>query len=240
MSPGKQVLIMSAPVALCLTIGRRPFLLRQTLESLLPLAKFQQIIAINDFGDIESNEVFKELCPSGILISLGVNMGHHRAVDAMYSKVETPYILHCEDDWLFESDLALDDAICLLQSTPTIGSVCLRKVSDFGFTEDEVKKTVLQEKSGVKYRRLDGMHDQWHGFTFNPHVISIDEWKKIGPYSNYKKERHISRKFRSLGKHVAYLEAGSCIHIGQDDSISNPRKTSIFSAGGFLHKLFKN
>lgn len=230
---------MTPSVALCLTIGRRPILLRQTLESLLPLATFQQIIAVNDFGDTESNEVFKELCPSGILINLGVHMGHHRAVDAMYSKVETPYILHCEDDWLFVSKLELDDAIRLLQSTPTIGSVCLRKVSDFGFTENEAKRTVFQEKSGVKYRRLDGMHDQWHGFTFNPHIISIDEWKRIGPYSNYKKERHISRKFRGLGKHVAYLEAGSCIHIGQDESISNPKKVSIFSIRGLLQKLFK-
>ena len=230
---------MSPSVALCLTIGRRPILLRQTLESLLPIATFQQIIAVNDFGDAESNEVFKELCPSGILINLGVHMGHHRAVDAMYSKVETPFILHCEDDWLFVSKLELDDAIRLLQSTPTIGSVCLRKVSDFSFTENEAKMTVFHEKSGVKYRRLDGMHDQWHGFTFNPHIISIDEWKKIGPYSNFKKERHISRKFRGFGKYVAYLEAGSCIHIGQEESISNPKKASIFSIGGLLLKFFK-
>lgn len=229
---------MSPSVALCLTIGRRPILLRQTLESLLPLARFQQIIAVNDFGDTESNEVFKDLCPAGILINLGIHMGHHRAVDAMYLKVEMPYILHCEDDWLFESKLELDDAIRLLQSAPSISSVCLRKVSDFGFSENEEKMTVFQETSGVKYRRLDGMHTQWHGFTFNPHIISINEWKKIGPYSNFKKERHISRKFRGLGKYVAYLEASSCIHIGQDDSISNPSKTSIFSIRGLLHKFF--
>ena len=66
---------MNSEIDLCLTIGRRPTLLRKTLESLLPRANFKKIIAINDFRDEETNDVFKELAPAGILINLDKQLG---------------------------------------------------------------------------------------------------------------------------------------------------------------------
>ncbi len=228
---------MKYEVDLCLTIGRRPSLLRQTLESLLFRANFKQIIAINDFRDQETNDVFKELCPAGILINLDEQIGHHRAVDLMYSKVNSPYILHCEDDWIFTSDLMLDESIQLLQEGKDIGSVCLRTIEDSNLNSQDKSKAVVQEINGIKFCRLDGLHKQWHGYTFNPHVTSLSQWKNFGPYSAFKKERHISRKLRSAGTFVAYLQPGSCVHIGVDDSVSNPIKESKFGFRELLKKL---
>ena len=228
---------MQNNVSLCLTIGRRPHLLRSTLNSLLHRENFKQIIAINDFRDQETNDVFKELCPAGILINLDEQVGHHRAVDFMYSKVTSPYILHCEDDWLFNSELMLNESIQLLKWNKNIGSVCLRKIEDFNLNEDQESNLIIQQHGDVKFCRLDGMHEQWHGYTFNPHVTSLLQWKESGPYSAFKKERHISRKLRSAGTFVAYLQPGSCVHIGVDDSVSNPIKKSKFSFREFLKKL---
>ena len=228
---------MNNEIDLCLTIGRRPSLLRQTLESLLHRANFKQIVAINDFRDEVTNDVFKELCPTGILINLDEQIGHHRAVDLMYSKVNSPYILHCEDDWLFNSDLMLTESIKLLQWNNNIGSVCLRKIEDFNLNEEEEFKKITQNYGDIKFCRLDGTHDQWHGFTFNPHVTSLSQWKAFGPYSAFKKERHISRKLRSTGTFVAYLQPGSCVHIGVDDSVSNPIKKSKFGFRELFKKL---
>jgi len=228
---------MNNEIDLCLTIGRRPSLLRQTLESLLPRANFKQIIAINDFRDEETNDVFNELCPAGILINLDEQVGHHRAVDLMYSKVISPYVLHCEDDWLFNSDLMLTESIQLLQRNKNIGSVCLRTIEDFNLNAQDKSKEVVQEIDGIKFSRLDGLHEQWHGYTFNPHVTSLSQWKTFGPYSAFKKERHISRKLRSAGTFVAYLQPGSCVHIGVDDSVSNPIKKSKFDFKSFFKKL---
>lgn len=224
-------------ISLCLTIGRRPTLLKETLNSLLYREDFQQIIAINDFRDQETNDVFKELCPTGILINLNDQIGHHRAVDLMYSKVSSPYILHCEDDWLFTSDPMLDQSIKLLQANKNIGSVCLRKIEDFNLNEDQKFKTINQQLGDVNFCRLDGTHEQWHGFTFNPHVTSLSQWEEFGPYSAFKKERHISRKLRSSGTFVAYLQPGSCVHIGMDDSVSNPIKKSKFGFRELFKKL---
>ena len=228
---------MNCEIDLCLTIGRRPSLLRQTLDSLLPRANFKKIIAMNDFRDQETNDVFKELCPSGILINLNEQVGHHRAVDLMYSKVSSPYILHCEDDWLFNSNLMMDESIQLLKSNEKIGSVCLREIKDFNLNEEQESKKITQQHGDIKFSRLDGTHEEWHGFTFNPHVTSLSQWKEFGPYSAFKKERHISRKLRNAGTFVAYLQPGSCVHIGFDDSVSNPIKKSKFGFHEFFKKL---
>lgn len=228
---------MKNEITLCLTIGRRPIILRETLASLLHRAEFKQIIAINDFRDQETNDVFKELCPTGILINPNQQLGHHCAVDLMYSKVTSPYIFHCEDDWLFNSDLMLDESIRLLEWNENIGSVCIRQIEDFNLNHDQQSKKITEQHGDIKFSRLDAAHEQWHGYTFNPHVTKLSQWKKFGPYSAFKKERHISRKVRRAGTFVAYLQPGSCVHIGVDDSVSNPIKKSKFGFRELLKKM---
>ena len=212
---------------LCLTIGRRPELLRQTLESLFDQSpSFAHVIAINDFGDAPTNAVFKAMCPMGELVDLGRQVGHHAAVDAMYQRIQTPYVFHCEDDWLFDGDLKLDDAAVLL-THPQINSVCLRRLLDFPFYEAEAEKIEVTQYQGVDFCRLDHLHDQWHRYTFNPHLAKVDLWRSSGGFSRFKKERHISRWQGSLNYFVAFIQPGACVHIGEDLSVSNP-KPSLF------------
>ncbi len=209
-------------ITLTLTIGRRPELLAQTLESLLPKAKFSDIIAINDFRDEETNAVFREYCPDGELIVPPHQLGHHRAVDLMYEKVRTPFIFHCEDDWLFDAQPDIGSAIMLLKERQDISSVCFRKTEDFQLDASEAARIPAVTVDGITYQRLDVLHGQWHGYTFNPHLTSIEYLRLIGGFSRFRKERHVSRHLRQLGRHVAYYEPGACHHIGHDDSVSNP------------------
>lgn len=215
-------------ITLCLTIGRRPELLRQTLTSLFEKCYFEHVIAVNDFGDQETNNVFLELCPHGILINQENHIGHHSAVNKMYQKVKTEYIFHCEDDWYFDKSLDLLQYIEILKNNTESISVCLRKLSDFSFLDDDLAKIEYLDTSPIKTARLTQLHDQWHGYTFNPHIISVETWKKIGNLSVYKKERHISRHLRKKGKYVLFLQDGICYHIGEDNSIANPPKHNIF------------
>ena len=207
-------------VTLCLTIGRRPELLKRTLHSLLQQTTFSKIIAINDFRDEATNSVFRTMCPEGHLISLDHQLGHHGAVDFMYSRIKTPYVFHCEDDWLFDTSLDLNSAVQLLESDPCISQVCLRKISDFRFLELDQARILNVRYSTSPYSRLDALHAQWHGYTFNPHLAKVDMWKSLGGFSQFKKERHISRRLRSDGRFSAYLNPGSCQHIGELQSVS--------------------
>lgn len=217
-------------ITLCLTIGKRPEELRKTLESILSQLRFEHIIAINDFRDEETSQVFRELCPHGILIVQSEQVGHHRAVDLMYSQVKTPYVFHCEDDWFFDQPLQLDKYIDLLNNDPNANIVCLRKVSNFILTEEQQKKVKYYETKPLSTARLDYTNAKWHGYTFNPHIARIETWKKTGGFCNFKKERDVSIFFRSQGKYNLFLKEGVCHHIGEN-SVSYPQNQS------FINKL---
>lgn len=214
-------------VTLCLTIGKRPNELRESLGSLLSKLDFKKIIAINDFGDDETNQVFKELCPTGELISLGYNLGHHKAIDLMYSKIQTPYIFHSEDDWLFDALPNFNQLIELLESHQKIVSVCFRKISDFSFSDDELNKIEYINLNGIDIADLTPLHDQWYGYSFNPHLIKKSVYDELAPFDNYKKERHLSRIFRGQGRYVVFFKQGYCHHIGFE-SIANPPKITLW------------
>lgn len=214
---------------LCLTIGRRPNELRRSLTSLLSKVAFRHIIAINDFGDNETNEVFKQLCPNGELISLGYNIGHHKAVDLMYSKVTTDYIFHSEDDWFFDN-LPDFKKLFLLLDNKNIVSVCFRKIGDFPFCDNELNLIQYEAIHDINIANLTNLHEQWYGYSFNPHLIKKSVYDELKPFANYKKERHISRIFKKQGRYVAYLKNGCCHHIGFE-SLANPPKV------GFWNKL---
>lgn len=208
------------PITLCLTIGKRPDLLKKTLESLLPHINCKHIIAINDFRDEPTNEMFRHICPDGQLISLTHQLGHHKAVDHMYQFVSTRLVLHCEDDWVFDRSIDLTGAIQLLDTNERISQVCLRKISDFQLTESESELVLKCQENGYNYFRLDNLHTQWHGYTFNPHLAKLDYWRLLGGFTQFKKERHISRHLRSKGRFTAYMNPGYCEHIGELQSVS--------------------
>ncbi|MFM6993199.1 MAG: glycosyltransferase [Rhodoferax sp.] len=211
---------MPNQITLCLTIGNRPEPLEKTLRSLLPQIKFDHIIAINDFRDSPTNEMFRQLCPNGTLINLPEQVGHHKAVDAMYKLVKTKYVFHCEDDWLFEGDIPIQSILNLLNAKSELSEICLRRVEDIPMSEEEKSKILTCEGLDLQYKRLDPLHEQWHGYTFNPHIASLDNWRMLGGFHQFKKERHVSRHFRGRGMHVAYLTPGYCSHIGDGISVS--------------------
>ncbi|MDO5651395.1 MAG: glycosyltransferase [Moraxella sp.] len=215
---------MNRDTTLCLTIGKRPDELKRTLESLFVKQKFANIIAINDFGDDATSDVFRALCPHGRLIELERQVGHHQAVDAMYRYVKTPYILHCEDDWLFDGELDLTSAKLLLECED-FAVVCFRDLADFPDYEDCKNEVIFEQLGEVRYARKDHLHEQWHGFTFNPHLTKTTLWQSLdGGFSHFKKERHISRYFKKHKKIVAFIQPASCRHIGENISVANPNE----------------
>jgi hypothetical protein len=207
-------------VTLCLTMGKRPEELTKTLQKLLSLQSFARVIAINDFRDAPTNQAFLKVCPQGELICLDRQLGHHAAVDYMYAKVTTPYVFHCEDDWLFNESLDLGKAINLLNALPEVSQACFRDLQDCYLTDEEKLQAKKCNAHGVDFYRIDHLHPQWHGFTFNPSVFKLDLWRHLGGFSSFKKERHISRKLRSLGQYTAYMAPGPCAHIGEGVSVS--------------------
>ena len=222
-------------LTMTLTIGGRQKELERSLGSIDCQAKFARVIAANDFLDAESSAVFKKFYPEGDLIVPEKHQGHHAMMDALYKDIETPYIFHTEDDWLFDAPLDFQHAKKILESDQKIISVCFRKISDFNFSREEEDKIIFHHGDGISYARLDALHTQWHGYTFNPHLIRRSTLDEIGLFSFYKKERHISRKLRSQGNFVAFINPGACHHI-DEISVANPPGQNKFKK--FLRSLF--
>ncbi|MEJ7137354.1 glycosyltransferase family 2 protein [Amphibiibacter pelophylacis] len=225
---------MTDDITLCLTIGRRPDLLRQTLDSLFAHMEFRHVLAVNDFCDEATSAQFRASCPQGRLVALDHHVGHHPAVDRMYRQVQTPYIFHCEDDWLFARAPDIERARILLGS-PHVSSVCWRSLSDYSPHQEIPQRISKNSFQGVAYTHLDSRSDEWHHYTFNPHLMKTELWRACGGFSAYQKERHVSRWMRQQGRHVAYLQdgAGVCTHLGEDVSVANPGLNKI----GFFKKM---
>ena len=208
------------PITLCLTIGGRPDHLQRTLASLPDSGRFAAVIAINDFGDEASNTVFRAAFPSGQLIVPACHLGHHRAVDQLYRYVQTPYVFHCEDDWLFVRSLDWWQVIMLLERNAEMSQVCFRDVQDFDMPDEEREQIRTIEDGEISYIRLDHAEPQWHGFTFNPHLAPLKLWLELGGFSRFRGEWKLSHALRRRGRFVAYLQSGLCYHIGADLSMA--------------------
>lgn len=209
--------MLADKITLCLTIGRRPDLLRLTLESLKELPEIP-ILAINDFGDEETNDVFREECPQGRLIETGHHLGHHRAVDLMYSHVNTPYIFHCEDDWRFSRTDFLQDALKILESDSKVSSVHFRATDDIPLEDSARARICTEIINGISIENLSAVHAEWYGFSFNPHVAKKLLWRELGEFSKFKKERHVSRFLKKQERYMAFLVPEACRHIGDGRS----------------------
>lgn len=216
----------SDDITLTLTMGGRPDALRKTFASLQPVFQPRHVVAGNDFRDPACSAILKEFFPHAVEIFPEQQLGHHRIMDAILKNVATPYVFHIEDDWLFNEHLDLGAAKQLLAHDKSVSQVCFRDVSDFPFNAEDITRIEHIDLSCARYARLDKLHPQWHGFTFNPSLFSAQLLQDIGTFAHYKKERHISRFLRKRGRFVAFLEPGACVHFGEI-SLANPKPKNL-------------
>lgn len=208
-------------VTLCFTMGGRADLLEKSIDSIQEKWIFQHVIAVNDFADPACDKLFRQKFPQGILLSDGEKRGHHGAVDWIYQHVQTPYVFHTEDDWVFPRAVDFEAIKQFLNQEPRAISYCLRYPVEF-LDEVALEKSSRRQKNGVDYMDLSAAHEEWYGYSFNPHLIKAETLRRIGAFSQYKKERHISRALKKQGGFVAYADTRLCEHIGEGMSVANP------------------
>jgi hypothetical protein len=199
---------------LCLTFGNRPELLRQTLASLAPFDHFTALLGVNDFGDEASTAVFREFCPGGVLVKSPAKRLQHVAIDAMYARVTTPLIMHCEDDWVFNSGDPVRPAYEILRSNDRLSVV--------GFVEIENYEHWDRHKTAdLEY--VTAKPEYAYGYMLQPSLLWRSTWEMHGPYARFTSEGRIARHFQKQGYQVAYLTPGLCRHIGESHSVANVR-----------------
>lgn len=217
-----------AEVTLVLTSCARFDLLRETLQSFqkyndFPLKRF---LLIEDSGDPSVYKVTEEFPDLKIEVVLNKpSLGQHASIDRAYSMVETEYIFHCEDDWLFLRKGIIADSVALMDNDPSIALVWAR--GDEGAPK-WIKKTARTVQSGVAIRPIDPRaHHLWGNFTFNPGLRRLSHYKMMPGGYTVNAEGRTSIFLKRRGYRMVILAETGVGHIGVGDRSTGSPKASL-------------
>jgi len=224
-------------VSVVVTSYNRPDLLKRTLESFNNAIQydFGPKIVIDDFSSLEFTDEIREVCKSCGFTYIGMpyKCGQLKCIDSAYRAIRTPYIFHCEDDWLFENNSEtkhnlIDNMKQLLEYDNDAVVILARKDCPLG-SINQVKQT----HNGIGYYQHNlWWNGQWGGYTLNPGLIRKSDYETHinSFYNHFTDESKVSVYYLKLGKYILNLdETQQCYyHIGEgrsnDPHLSNKRE----------------
>lgn len=204
-------------VTVCLTSCGRQDLLERTINSFLEFNTYpiERFIVSEDSGRFGVNDELQIMFPEIEFINDGMKQGQIRSIDSMYRMVETKYVFHMEDDWQFYRSGFIEYSMAKLEADPKLINTWLREKND---------TNGHPHSNGFVSLNYNG----WSGFTFNPTLKRMKDYKRIGFYGKYvtfdkrrpwMAEKTIGRIYRNLGYHAEISEYGFVKHIGDDRHI---------------------
>lgn len=218
--------IANKKITFCLTSCNRFDLLQRTLDSFfsLNLHAIDKYLIVEDSGREEmKNNILSKYGDKIELIFNETNLNVNKSIDKMYAKVETPYIFHCEDDWLFRNNQNfIKESMDILEERPDIHQVWLIEQSIHG---SSIEPQIFETSTGVKYKMvMDNRDTSWCGFSNNPGLRRTADYRRMFPngygefydpnmflaYSEWK----CSANAQKFGYRAAILLNSACEHIG--------------------------
>ena len=188
-------ILYKVKVSVVLTTNGREKELRKTINTFLEFNTYEieKFILTNDsptvncLDDIKSLLEKNPLIKKVVLISDGANRGQIYRIDQGYSSVESEYIFHCEEDWEFVKSGFIEASIKILQDD-YVFSTHLHGYKDqqvnsplLDFLALEKEELCINEQKFKKIRR--SWNDTFVGFSFNPGLKRLKDYKNIGSYS---------------------------------------------------------
>jgi hypothetical protein len=199
-------------ITVCLTSCGRQDLLEKTIKSFYDFNTYpiERFIVSEDSGKFGVNDELKLLYPEIEFINDGIQQGQIRSIDSMYRMVETKYVFHLEDDWEFYRSGFIEYSMAKLEGDGKLLNVWLRERNDMN-----------------GHPHVNGLiainHNGWSGFTFNPTLKRMKDYKRIGSYGKYttfnkhrpwESEKKIGKLYKNLGYHAEISEIWFVKHIG--------------------------
>lgn len=234
---------MVADTTLVLTSCKRPDLLEQTLQSLAArdLSAVKRVIVIEDSDHPGIAPVVATQLADvpHLFLQNDETSGQIASIDRAYGHVDTPYIFHCEDDWLFPTSLFIDESRRVLEARPDVHAVMLRAWSEASDAQNQAAPDTI---AGVPLRVADPKaHRRWGSFSFNPGLRRISDYRAHAPYARIGPERDLSHYHKLRGFRLVYLEAGDVTHIGFEPTVKTDeirrKKSPGFLVKSLWHRL---
>lgn len=135
--------------------------------------------------------------------------GQAKSIDRAYSRITTPWIFHLEEDWEFYKSGFIEKSLEILETHSNISTVVLREHNDTN------GQSIVKLNEFSCETMLDGWRQYWGGFTWNPGLRRLSDYKLINSsYEQYHHEHVVSQTYRELGFHVGITPEGYVRHIG--------------------------
>jgi hypothetical protein len=228
-------------VTLVITTCGRTDLLELTLKSFFKFNTYpiEKTIIIEDSGIPQDFSNIEKIVKTPLEIIVNPkNLGQIKSIDIAYSKVETEYIFHCEEDWEFYSPSFIEKSFEILNDNDKIITVWLRSYNEKKVRPRIDISTRYNLKTSNDHYYLIALHPGkiWQaGFTFNPGLRRTKDAMVFHPYSNQKVhfiksglsligEMDLMVHYREAGYRAAITsnEDGYMKHIGRHRHVSLP------------------
>lgn len=210
-------------ITLVVTCCKRPDLLEKTLKSFVATNTYpiEEAILIEDSEFTGINDFAKDILPfPTTCLYNGKNIGQIESIDIAYSHVKTEYIFHCEDDWEFFCPEYVERSLEVLKKDTSVVCITLRAHNDTNAHPIEA-----YNYGGYHYMTRNYDH-YWHGFTLNPGLRRLADYKRFAPFVEsckpymegfaHPNETDLSRIYNNAGYRGAILDKadGFVRHIG--------------------------
>jgi hypothetical protein len=211
-------------ITFVITSAGRFDLLETTLGSFFernsaPIARY---ILVEDRGGDAVLEVLKKYPAKFEVMINRPPIGAIASVDRAYRTVTTPYIFHCEDDWRFFRSGFVEESLVLLEAFPNV-SVVLSRRRGQGPMSDLIFRGEPRTHRGVAFRLAPRLvHPHWLGYSFNPGLRRLSDYRKIGSFARWGVEIDASIFFKRRGMTMAALEEPACETTGWKRHVSDP------------------
>ena len=220
---------MKKDMSFVLTSCGRTKLLDKTLKSFFKYNDYN----IKDFFLVEdsvNNLVYEEVkkkWKNKIKIFCNKKkLGQIKSIVDIYKKIRTPYVFHCEDDWIYTRKKFIEDSLEILKTDSKIIQVWLEsKKSASRLDIFEYGPLEYTKKNKIGFRKVtckDGW--EWGYFSFRPGVKRMSDYNLIGGYSKFKNELDIGVKYKKLGFYTVIIEKPAVVDIGDDHHVSDPTR----------------
>jgi hypothetical protein len=104
------------------------------------------------------------------------NIGQVASIDKAYSRVTTPWIFHCEEDWEFFRGGFIEESLRILRLEPTYVMVALRAHDDLNLHQ------VLPPRPSASLPFVRMYQNIYSGFGFHPGLRRTVDYLKVAPF----------------------------------------------------------
>ncbi|MDL2209181.1 hypothetical protein LJC26_00030 [Desulfovibrio sp. OttesenSCG-928-O18] len=211
-------------VTVVITSSNRHDLLERTLDSFVACNTYEGVKRVLIMEDsyfyphfVDDNAKYAAYDISVLLTR--PRLGQLLGIDVAYKYVDTEYIFHMEDDWEFYAKGFIETSFPILESSPKVLQVHLRRLDELfpmgtlDYSVDKTKKFAIIHE-GKTERGL------WHGFSFNPGLRRLADYKALGSYSGQLLTprytgQHFEAFIGTLYKELGFTTAISLFNDGQ-------------------------